>query len=403
MIPTAYLGNDTLYIHIYPTLENSDKLTLPVVSSRLSKYVRKASKNERLLLGFGTSKGSNGNDNITSSIPRIVEIGAVSEHRLFDLQKALKVSSLRRSLIMTKSVKYEPMCDMKGKEITYMLPLHLNSMVSPRDEYIPLIDPGNDNPITITIRHKPISFLLWRIQNEMDAVLDMMESKFKFDSYDIDSMKITMGSTGLALLTVTYMVSVLHIIFEMLAISSDIKFWRQQDDQNLTSLSTNSYILETVSTVIITLYLYDTVESRIILWLSVVRMLSDLWKVQKLLSARAKRRTDDNAPIDEIEAFEWKCMRWSWGIKSLAVCAYTGGFVSMTPQLFRNYKLQSVSHLPWATLTYQAINTFIDDLFAFLIRMPKIHQMSVFRDDIVFIIYVIQLWMYRKRDKDKQE
>eukprot|EP00914_Ancora_sagittata_P025718 GHVO01050923.1.p1 GENE.GHVO01050923.1~~GHVO01050923.1.p1 ORF type:complete len:381 (+),score=37.93 GHVO01050923.1:152-1144(+) len=330
---------------------------------------------------------------------------------------------------MTKSVKYEPMCDMKGKEITYMLPLHLNSMVSPRDEYIPLIDPGNDNPITITIRHKPISFLLWRIQNEMDAVLDMMESKFKFDSYDIDSMKITMGSTGLALLTVTYMVSVLHIIFEMLAISSDIKFWRQQDDQNLTSLSTNSYILETVSTVIITLYLYDTVESRIILWLSVVRMLSDLWKVQKLLSARAKRRTDDNAPIDEIEAFEWKCMRrlaflflpfivfvalyqlmytpqsgwWSWGIKSLAVCAYTGGFVSMTPQLFRNYKLQSVSHLPWATLTYQAINTFIDDLFAFLIRMPKIHQMSVFRDDIVFIIYVIQLWMYRKRDKDKQE
>ncbi|KAJ7383976.1 Cleft lip and palate transmembrane protein 1 like protein [Desmophyllum pertusum] len=34
----------------------------------------------------------------------------------------------------------------------------------------------------------------------------------------------------------------------------------------------------------------------------------------------------------------------------------------MTPQLFINYKMKSVAHLPWRMMTYKALNTFIDDL-----------------------------------------
>jgi hypothetical protein len=34
----------------------------------------------------------------------------------------------------------------------------------------------------------------------------------------------------------------------------------------------------------------------------------------------------------------------------------------MTPQLFINYKLKSVAHLPWRMMTYKALNTFIDDI-----------------------------------------
>lgn len=30
-------------------------------------------------------------------------------------------------------------------------------------------------------------------------------------------------------------------------------------------------------------------------------------------------------------------------------------------QLYINYKLKSVSHLPWRTMVYKALNTFIDD------------------------------------------
>ena len=52
----------------------------------------------------------------------------------------------------------------------------------------------------------------------------------------------------------------------------------------------------------------------------------------------------------------------------------------MTPQLFINYKLKSVSHLPWRMMTYKALNTFIDDLFAFVIQMPTMYRLGCFRD-----------------------
>merc|ERR1712183_681021 len=42
--------------------------------------------------------------------------------------------------------------------------------------------------------------------------------------------------------------------------------------------------------------------------------------------------------------------------------------------------------------TYKAMNTFIDDVFAFLIDMPLMHRLSCFRDDIIFFVYVYQRW-----------
>jgi len=86
---------------------------------------------------------------------------------------------------------------------------------------------------------------------------------------------------------------------------------------------------------------------------------------------------------------------YSWVLGSLVGTVYTFGFIMMCPQLYLNYKLKSVAHLPWRMLTYKALNTFIDDLFAFIITMPTLHRLSCFRDDIVFFIYLYQKWIYR--------
>jgi hypothetical protein len=55
--------------------------------------------------------------------------------------------------------------------------------------------------------------------------------------------------------------------------------------------------------------------------------------------------------------------------------------ISVLPclQLYLNYKLKSVAHLPWRQMTYKFLNTIIDDLFAFVIKMPTLHRLSVFR------------------------
>lgn len=85
---------------------------------------------------------------------------------------------------------------------------------------------------------------------------------------------------------------------------------------------------------------------------------------------------------------------YSWFITTASSFVYAVGFVLMCPQLFLNYKLKSVAHLPWRVLGYRFVNTFIDDLFAFIIRMPAMARMSCFRDDVVFIVYLWQRYLY---------
>ena len=92
----------------------------------------------------------------------------------------------------------------------------------------------------------------------------------------------------------------------------------------------------------------------------------------------------------------------SFALSSLASGVYIFGFVTMTPQLYINYKLKSVENMPWRSMAYKFTNTIIDDLFAFIIKMPIMHRLSCFRDDIIFIVYIIQRCMY-KVDKRRNE
>ena len=39
-----------------------------------------------------------------------------------------------------------------------------------------------------------------------------------------------------------------------------------------------------------------------------------------------------------------------------------------------------VQHMPWRVMCYKSLNTFVDDLFAFIIKMPMLHRIACFRD-----------------------
>lgn len=44
---------------------------------------------------------------------------------------------------------------------------------------------------------------------------------------------------------------------------------------------------------------------------------------------------------------------------------------------------------------YKFLNTFIDDLFAFTIKMPLLHRLATLRDDVIFFFYLYQAWAYK--------
>jgi len=86
---------------------------------------------------------------------------------------------------------------------------------------------------------------------------------------------------------------------------------------------------------------------------------------------------------------------YSFVLNTLVGCIYVFGFIEMTPQLYINYKMKSVEHMPSNVMVYRFLNTIIDDLFSFIIKMPTMHRISCFRDDVIFVIYIYQRWIYR--------
>jgi hypothetical protein len=85
---------------------------------------------------------------------------------------------------------------------------------------------------------------------------------------------------------------------------------------------------------------------------------------------------------------------YSWLISNLANAVYKFGFISLCPQLYINYWLKSVAHLPWKVFIFKISNTFVDDVFAFLINMPMKHKIMTLRDDVVFLILLFQAYIY---------
>lgn len=51
--------------------------------------------------------------------------------------------------------------------------------------------------------------------------------------------------------------------------------------------------------------------------------------------------------------------------------------------------------MPGKALTYKFLNTFIDDLFAFTVKMPWLHRLATLRDDVIFFVWLYQSWKYR--------
>lgn len=91
------------------------------------------------------------------------------------------------------------------------------------------------------------------------------------------------------------------------------------------------------------------------------------------------------------------------------------GFVQLVPQLIINYarhrervpswfpfrlltnpacvkqRLKSVAHIPMKALFYKLLATTLDDFFSFIIKMPLLHRLACFRDDVVFVALLYQV------------
>lgn len=295
-------------------------------------------------------------------------------------------------------------------------------------EQLVKLNTTDTNTFESEVHFSLMSAARFRFQNHMEHSFSQNAKLFGEDSEEMLQMRDLFANTNPVLLVVTLIVSVLHMIFEFLAFKNDVEFWQSCDAATLNKfVSVKSIAVGIIMQIMLLAYLWDESANILVLITSLASIVIDVWKVLKAmrlkwiffwfiplptLESKVKREKADD--FDSI-AMYWlavgltpliagygiyslifECHRgwYSFFLNFSASCVYSLGFILMTPQVFINYKHKTVAYLPWRKFVYRAITTFIDDLFAFIIRMPTMHRLSCFRDDIVFFIYLYQRRLY---------
>uniref|UniRef100_A0A803TYF8 CLPTM1 regulator of GABA type A receptor forward trafficking n=1 Tax=Anolis carolinensis TaxID=28377 RepID=A0A803TYF8_ANOCA len=271
--------------------------------------------------------------------------------------------------------------------------LYFNDYWNLQKDYFPINETVEQLPFRLSFC--PLSLWRWQLyaaQSTKSPWNFLGEDLYEQSDEEQDSVKVS-GNVPMKLpcFFLTY--------FVISVFSQNIQFWNSR--QSLEGLSVRSVFFGVFQSLVVLLYILDN-ETNFVVQVSVfIGLLIDLWKITKVMDVRLDRDNkfagifprltfkDKSTYIESsTKVYDDVSFRPAWG---------EGAYRSYKEKekLFINYKLKSVAHLPWRMLTYKALNTFIDDLFAFVIKMPMMYRIGCLRDDVVFFIYLYQRWIYR--------
>lgn len=303
-----------------------------------------------------------------------------------------------------------------------------------RSHYVELNSTTPSLPLQITLQ--PMTFFKFQIFASMTHGFNEAAKQQGGGGAELDEVKRMLLETNPWFLGVTALVSVLHVLFEMLAFKSDVSHWRQKKE--MVGVSVRTIITNVFVQIVILLYLIDNNEntSWMILMGSGMGVLIEAWKITKAVDIRVipspagsllpykldiKDKhvlSEDEKKTQEYDKLAFRYVSWvaiptlmaytvysliykthkgwySFVITTLTSFVYMFGFAQLIPQLIINYKLKSVAHMPMKAMIYKTLSTVVDDFFAFCIKMPFLHRLACFRDDVVFLIFLYQRWIYR--------
>uniref|UniRef100_A0AAQ4QG48 Lipid scramblase CLPTM1L n=1 Tax=Gasterosteus aculeatus aculeatus TaxID=481459 RepID=A0AAQ4QG48_GASAC len=310
-----------------------------------------------------------------------------------------------------------------GKKIDYLPLLFVDELSNRVKDLVEINSTSKELPLTISYDSISLGRLRFWIHMQ-DAVFSLQQ--FGFTEKDADEIKGIFVDTNLYFLALTFLVAAFHLLFDFLAFKNDISFWKEK--KSMVGMSSKAVLWRCFSTIVIFLYLFDEHTSLLVLVPAGVGSIIEVWKVKKALkiqvSWKGGKPTFLFGKLDEserrTEEYDTLAMKYlsfllypmciggavyaliylrykswySWLINSLVNGVYAFGFLFMLPQLFVNYKVRFILVDYFDFFFCQAFNTFIDDVFAFIITMPTSHRLACFRDDVVFLIYLYQRWLY---------
>lgn len=294
---------------------------------------------------------------------------------------------------ITRYINLEPtgLRNSKGQGFHYPILFH-NDFWTLKEHILqrPINDTVTTLPLNIKIH--PISFLKFTMYAQFDFGLKQQAQQMGGGGSEMDELKRVLTDTNPYLLGLTAFVSLLHTVFEFLAFKNDISHWRNKDE--MTGVSLRSIITNIVFQVIILLYLVDSAEetSWMILIGQFVGVAIEAWKITKVVNVKVEPAeglipyrikfsdkhvlSDTEEKTREYDQIAYRYLSWvtyplllayaiwsvvyqthkswySFVVTTLVGFVYTWGFIAMTPQLYINYRLKSVAHMPGRTMVYK--------------------------------------------------
>lgn len=435
----ALLSNGSCYIHTYvvkanqsPDPRSGDAFAgrnLGYQRRQLNKFKKvKRTKTHNLLTGEKTDKAA-----------EIIEMPDVDEVILSHWHPNLTINLVTDQTNWVRGSVPPPLDEFVtflDEGLTYLPIVFFNDYWNLLRDYRPINK--TDTELELTLTFQPLGMFKWQLYaaQQMKSKLtgNLLGQMFVQEEQDEDqdSLKETLLETNPYLLGLTVAVSILHSVFELLAFKNDIQFWKER--KSLEGLSVRSVFFGVFQSLIVMLYVLDNDTNFMIRMSCIVGLGIECWKIQKVVNIGVDVNnrwlgliprltfSDKGSYVEsstkQYDNLAFKYLGWlcfpllvGYGVYSLMYNEHKGwysftlnmlygflltfGFIMMTPQLFINYKLKSVAHLPWRMMTYKFLNTFIDDIFAFVIKMPTMYRLGCFRDDIVFFIFLYQRWIYK--------
>ncbi|KAK5922569.1 hypothetical protein CgunFtcFv8_019817 [Champsocephalus gunnari] len=322
----------------------------------------------------------------------------------------------------------------EGRQMIY-LPLLLVNEISFRVKDLVEISSSTIR-LPLTVSYEGISLRGFRFWVHLQDIVYSLR-QFGFTEENVDEIKETLVGSNLYLLVLTALITALQLICEFLALKNDFCSWRKK--KTMAGMSRKSVLWRSLSTLLIFLHLLEETSLLVLLPVGLGAFL-EVWKLFTVYKVQFQWRSSKLHVIklDEEERktveydkqasrylsylvyplcisgaiFSLAYLRqksyYSWLVNSLVTGVYAFGFLSMAPQLFINHKLKSVSHLQGTVLMYRGVNTLISDLcscatlFSSSGSFSSSHQLSCFRDELLFFLYLYQRRRFALRARRRE-
>ncbi|XP_056300163.1 lipid scramblase CLPTM1L-like [Pseudoliparis swirei] len=295
---------------------------------------------------------------------------------------------------------------------------------------------GSTVQLPLTVSYEGISLRGFRFWVHVQDVVYSLR-QFGFTEENIDEIKETLVGSNLYMLVLTAVITALQLICEFLALKNDFSSWRKK--KSMVGMSRKSVLWRSLSTLLIFLHLLEETSLLVLLPVGLGACV-EVWKVFKVFKIPFQWKSS-KLHVNKLDEEERKTVEYdtqasrylsylvyplcisgaifslaylrqksyySWLVNTLVTGVYAFGFLLMAPQLFINHKLKSVCHLQGTVLMYRGVNTLISDLcscasfFSSSGSFSSSHQLSCFRDELLFFLYLYQRRCYAHKARRRE-